>query len=47
MTGIKSRSSLAVEIVQEVGTEKPSIRNRQTQRLNVEADLPECITEDH
>ena len=50
MTGIKYRSSLAVEIVEEVGTEKPSIPrmcNRQTQRFNVEADLPECITEDH
>ena len=35
---------MAVEIAEEVGTEKPSIPrmcNRQTQRLNVEADLPE------
>ena len=42
MTGIKFQ--MAVEIAEEVGTEKPSIPrmcNRQTQRSNVEADIPE------
>ena len=35
---------MAVEIAEEVGTEKPSIPwmcNKQTQRSNVEADVPE------
>ena len=45
---------MAVEIAEEVGTEKPSIPltcmcSRQTQRYiqNVEAGIPECTTEDH